>query len=149
MFMHESNGTFQNCVILLDEPGLHLHPDAQRDLLTRMEEYAAGNVLIYTTHLPFMIDLRKPDRIRALSETTSGTVVTEDLNETQPEAKFVLQAALGMSGSSSYLISQQNVVVEGIDDFWIITELSNLLVRSGEQGLPEEAFVTPAGGHLK
>src|SRR5689334_7320149 len=61
----------------------------------------------------------------------------------------VLQAALGMSGSSSYLISQQNVVVEGIDDFWIITELSNLLVRAGEQGLPEEAFVTPAGGHLK
>lgn len=146
MFMHESNGTFQNCVILLDEPGLHLHPDAQRDLLKRMEEYAAENVLIYTTHLPFMIDLRKPDRIRALSETASGTVVTEDLNETQPEAKFVLQAALGMSGSSSYLISQQNVVVEGVDDFWIITELSNLLVRSGEQGLPEEAFVTPAGG---
>ncbi len=64
MFMYESRGTFKNCVILLDEPGLHLHPDAQRDLLKRLEAYAEGNVLIYTSHLPFMIDLQAPERIR-------------------------------------------------------------------------------------
>src|SRR5207249_264500 len=46
MFMHESKGTFRGCVILLDEPGLHLHPDAQRELLTRLEEYAKENVLL-------------------------------------------------------------------------------------------------------
>lgn len=68
MFMYESKGTFKGCVILLDEPGLHLHPDAQKDLLLRLEEYAKENTLIYTTHLPFMIDLRKPERIRVLSE---------------------------------------------------------------------------------
>jgi predicted ATPase len=66
MFMYESKGTFKNCVILLDEPGLHLHPDAQKDLLKRMEEYARENTLLYTTHLPFMIDLQKPERIRVL-----------------------------------------------------------------------------------
>jgi len=49
MLMHESKGTFKGCVILLDEPGLHLHPDAQRDLLIRLEEYAKENALIYTT----------------------------------------------------------------------------------------------------
>ena len=32
LFMHESGGTFKNCVLLLDEPGLHLHPGAQADL---------------------------------------------------------------------------------------------------------------------
>ena len=37
MFMHESRGTFKDCVILLDEPGLHLHPGAQKDLLERLE----------------------------------------------------------------------------------------------------------------
>lgn len=146
MFMYESNGTFKNCVILLDEPGLHLHPDAQRDLLRRMEAYAKGNMLVYTTHLPFMIDLREPDRIRVLSETPNGTVVTDDLTQTQPEAKLVLQAALGMSGSTSYLLSQQNLVVEGVDDYWIVTELSNLLERSGETHLDDDIFVTPAGG---
>ncbi len=146
MFMYESKGTFQNCVILLDEPGLHLHPDAQKDLLVRMENYAKDNVLIYSTHLPFMIDLRNPERIRVLSETDRGTVVSGDLMKSQPEAKLVLQAALGMSGSTSYLVSQRNLVVEGVDDYWIITELSNLLERSSEQGLPEDLYITPSGG---
>ncbi len=146
MLMYESKGTFKNCVILLDEPGLHLHPDAQRDLLVRMENYAKGNTLIYTTHLPFMIDLRKPERIRVLSETNVGTKVTDDLMQTQPEAKFTLQAALGMSGSTSYLMAQRNTVVEGVNDFWIVTELSNLFIRSGLDGLPDDIFITAAGG---
>ncbi len=146
MFMYESKGTFKKCVILLDEPGLHLHPDAQKDLLKRMEEYARENTLLYTTHLPFMIDLQKPERIRVLSEAENGSFVTDDLTQTQPEAKFVLQAALGMSGSSSYLVAQRNLVVEGVDDFWIITELSRLMTATGEVGLPDDLFITPAGG---
>jgi predicted ATP-dependent endonuclease of OLD family len=146
LFMHESGGTFKNCVLLLDEPGLHLHPDAQRDLLKRMEAYAEGNVLIYTTHLPFMIDLRQPARIRVMSETSEGNAVSEDLTQSQPEGKLVLQAALGMSGSMSYLVAERNLVVEGVDDHWIVTELSNLLIRSGEEGLPDDVLITPAGG---
>ncbi len=146
MFMHESQGTFRGCVILLDEPGLHLHPDAQRDLLVRLEEYAKENTVLYTTHLPFVIDLRKPERIRVLSESRAGTKVSSDLTTTEPNAKFVLQAALGMSGSSSYLLSKQNLVVEGVDDFWIISELTELLERSGSKGLPDDVFITPAGG---
>ncbi len=146
MFMYESDGTFEGCVLLLDEPGLHLHPDAQKDLLRRLEEYARQNTLVYTTHLPFMIDLREPDRIRVMSDKDGKTTVTEDIVSSQPEARFVLQAALGMSGSSSYLLAERNLVVEGVDDYWIVTELSNLLERSGEQGLFEDVFVTPAGG---
>ncbi|MGH2638975.1 MAG: ATP-dependent nuclease, partial [Rhabdochlamydiaceae bacterium] len=146
MLMHETKGSLKNCVILLDEPGLHLHPEAQVDLLGRLEEYANDNTLIYTTHLPFMINLQEPDRIRVLSETEKGTVVTEDLTQSQPEAKLVLQAALGISGRTSFLVSEQNLVVEGVDDYWIITELSNLLRRSGRAGLPVDLMVTPAGG---
>jgi len=146
MFMYESKGTFKGCVILLDEPGLHLHPDAQKDLLRRMEEYAKDNTLIYTTHLPFMIDLRAPERIRVLSETENGIVVTDDLTQSQPEGKFVLQAALGMSGTTSYLVAQRNLVVEGVDDYWIITELSRLLDGAGLPALPTDVFITPAGG---
>jgi predicted ATPase len=146
LFMYESDGEFQNCVLLLDEPGLHLHPDAQKDLLMRLERYAEVNTLIYSTHLPFMIDLRHPDRIRVVSETLTGTVVTEDLAKSQPEARFTLQAALGMSGSSSYLLSKRNLVVEGVDDYWVVSELSNLFIRSGSIGLPEDVFVTSGGG---
>jgi predicted ATP-dependent endonuclease of OLD family len=146
MFMYETKGTFANCVILLDEPGLHLHPNAQRDLLRRLEEYATDNTLLYTTHMPFMIDLQHPERIRVLSESEEGTKVSADLTTSQTEAKFVLEAALGMSGSSSYLLSRRNLVVEGVDDYWIVNELSNLLRRAGLPALPDDIFITPAGG---
>jgi predicted ATP-dependent endonuclease of OLD family len=146
MLMHDTQGSLKDCVILLDEPGLHLHPEAQIDLLHRLADYAQGNTLIYSTHLPFMIDLQEPDRIRIISETDKGTVVTENLVDSQPEAKLVLQAALGISGRTSFLVAEQNLVVEGVDDYWLITDLSNLLRRSGERGLPEELLVTPAGG---
>jgi predicted ATP-dependent endonuclease of OLD family len=146
MFMYESRGTFKGCVLLLDEPGLHLHPDAQKDLLKRIESYSGDNTLIYSTHLPFMIDLRKPETIRVISESSEGTIVSDDLTNSQPEAKFVLQAALGMSGSASYLLAEKNLVVEGVDDFWLLTELSRLLERSTETHLSDDVFVTPAGG---
>ena len=146
ILMHESEGTFKGCVILLDEPGLHLHPEAQKDLLRRLEHYADGNTLLYTTHLPFMIDLKYPDRIRVLKETDNGIVVTTDLTESPPEAKFVLQAALGMDASQSFLVANRNLVVEGVDDYWVLTELSNLLRQGGAEGLPDDVLITPGGG---
>ena len=145
MFMHESKGTFEGCVILLDEPGLHLHPEAQKDLLLRLEEYANGNTLLYTTHLPFMIDLNHPDRVRVLKETENGIVVTTDFIESPPEAKFVLQAALGMDASQSFLVADRNLVVEGVNDYWVLTELSNLLQQDGKDGCPRDVLITPAG----
>jgi predicted ATPase len=147
LFMHESDGTFKGCVILLDEPGLHLHPDAQSDLLGRMEAYALGNTLVYSTHLPFLLDLRQPERIRILTAGDDGTAyVTDDITLSKPEEKLTLQAALGMKGRQSYLVAQRNLVVEGADDFMIVSELSNLLIRSGSAGLPEDVYVTAGGG---
>lgn len=144
MFMHESKGTFEGCVILLDEPGLHLHPDAQKDLLRLLKEYASGNRLLYTTHLPFMIDLDHPERIQILKETDDkGIVVTTDLTESSPEARFVLQAALGMDASHSLLIADHNLVVEGVHDYYILAGLSNLLKRNGKDGLLEDVRITP------
>jgi hypothetical protein len=115
------------------------------DLLDRLNEYARENTLIYTTHLPFMIDLKHPERIRVVSESEQGPVVTESLN-TEPDAKLVLQAALAIAGRTSYSAVEQNLVVEGIDDYWILTALSDLSLRSNKQGLPPDLLLTPSGG---
>ena len=144
MLMYESKGMFKDCVILLDEPGLYLHPDAQRDLLQRLEAYAGSNTLIYTTHLPFMVDLQKPERIRILNDTKEGAVVTADLTGCQPEAKFTLEAALGIEARASYLLTPRNLVVEGESECAILAELSNLFIRSGLEGLPDDVAVVPA-----
>lgn len=149
MFMNKSKGTFRNCVILLDEPGLHLHPDAQRDLIRRMEEYAKSNILIYTTHLPLMLDLEKPENIRILHEADSGTVVSEDFSNCLPVEKLVLDAALTMHIGSCYQIAAQNLVLPDIDDYRIIQELSRLWLRSGENGFSEDLFLFPTGNLME
>ncbi len=144
-FMHDSGGTFKGCVLLLDEPGLHLHPGGQEDLLRRLDAYSEENTTIYTTHLPFLVDLREPARIKVINQTDKGAVVSEDLGASQREEKLTLQAALGMRANQSYLIANRNLVVEGVDDYWIITELSNALERAGEEALPDDVMITAAG----
>jgi len=145
-FMHDSEGTFEGCVLLLDEPGLHLHPGGQEDLLKRLDAYAEKNTTIYSTHLPFLVDLREPARIKVINQGPDGAIVSDDLGASQPEEKLTLQAALGMRANQSYLVAERNLVVEGVDDYWILTELSNVLVRAGEDGLPDDVMTTAAGG---
>ena len=145
-FMHDSEGTFEGCVLLLDEPGLHLHPGGQKDLLERLDAYAKKNTLIYTTHLPFLVDLREPKRIKVIRQTEMGAIVSDDLGRTQTDERLTLQAALGMSAHQSYLVSKRNLLVEGVHDYWIITELSNIFEREGRVCLPEDVLITAAGG---
>ena len=145
-FMHDSEGTFEGCVLLLDEPGLHLHPGGQKDLLERLDAYAKKNTLIYTTHLPFLVDLREPKRIKVIKQTELGAIVSDDLGGTQTDERLTLQAALGMKANQSYLVSKRNLLVEGAHDYWIITELSNILEREDRACLPEDVLITVAGG---
>lgn len=145
-FMHDSEGTFEGCVLLLDEPGLHLHPGGQKDLLERLDAYARKNTLIYTTHLPFLVDLREPKRIKVIKQTERGAIVSDDFGGTQTDERLTFQAALGMSANQSYLVSKRNLLVEGVHDYWIITELSNIFDRQDRACLPEDVLITAAGG---
>ena len=146
MLTHETKETLKGSIILLDEPGLHLHPEAQEDLLKRLEAHSGKSNILYTTHLPFMIDLNHPDRIRILKETDNGIVVTTNFTESSKKEKLVLQAALGMKASQSFLVAKRNLVVEGKTDYWILTELSNLLKQNGDLGLPDDVHITPGTG---
>ena len=67
----------ENIFLLLDEPGLSLHPRAQKDLLRYINEKLRPNhQVIYTAHSPFMIDI---DHIFSL-RTVEDTVLVEQEN---------------------------------------------------------------------
>ena len=149
-FLYETEGTFENAVILLDEPGLHLHADAQRDLLVRLKEYAEGNQLIYTTHMPFMIDMERLDNIRICTESKDkGSTVSADLYSADEHARFPLQAALGLSISQSLFIGPYNLVVEGVTDFWLLSTMASILRSENRTSLDERVVITPSGGATK
>jgi hypothetical protein len=92
-----------------------------------------------------MLNLDKPERIRVISERADGTAfVTEDLSLSTAGEKLILQSALCMQGSRSQAVAQKNLVVAGVDNCLIISALSDLIWRSGKQGIPDDIFLTPA-----
>lgn len=62
MFLVESLGEHKNAILLLDEPGLSLHPLAQRDLSAFFDGLANTNQNLYTTHSPFLVDADRLER---------------------------------------------------------------------------------------
>lgn len=69
-------------ILLLDEPGLHLHEDAQEDLLRFMEELSFRYQIIYTTHSPYMLK-KRDTRIIRLINGHSGTKICAEKDETR------------------------------------------------------------------
>ena len=145
-FLYETQGTFKNAIILLDEPGLHLHASAQQDFLVRLKDYAKDNQLIYTTHMPFMIDMQRLDNIRVCTESTeNGSTVSADFYAADEQARFSLQVALGLSISEGLFTSPYNLVVEGVADFWLLATMARILQDENRTSLDERVTITPSG----
>ncbi len=70
-------GRANEYVFLIDEPGIHLHPAGQKDLVKVVEDLSVKNQVMYTTHSPFMIDREHPDRVILVSKDKDGTHVDE------------------------------------------------------------------------
>ena len=144
LLMQETKGTFKNCVILLDEPGMYLHPEGQKDLLARLKVHSKENTLIFTTHLPFLIDLEQPDSLRSIANTGEGTIVFNGLRS-DGDADITVETAILSGIASGLMAADQTLLVEDGDDALILSELSNLLVRSGEEGFVEGLQIIPGG----
>jgi hypothetical protein len=145
-FMYETRGEFRNAIILLDEPGLHLHAAAQRDLQARIAAYAQTNQLLYTTHLPFMIDYSRLDAIYIAEDLEGeGTKIRRPWETSDPDARFTVQAAFGLSWAQSLFSEQGTLVVEGMADYWLLSLASTLLQEAGGAGLHPSITITPAG----
>src|ERR1700745_3680237 len=74
-FTHASRGRFKNCILLLEEPGVHLHYSAQKDLLKVFEALKKDNQILYTTHLASMVDLSTPERVRIVEQINNHAIV--------------------------------------------------------------------------
>lgn len=141
-------GNAENAVLLLDEPGIHLHATSQGDLLRHLSA-DFKNQIIYTTHSPFMVPTENLDAVRTVNiDQDAGTTVTNDPSG-DARTLFPLQAALGFNLAQSLFIGLNNLVVEGVTDFWIMSAASEYLRGIGRTGLPKDLTLTPAGGAQK
>lgn len=141
-------GRAENAVLLLDEPGLYLHAKSQSDLLRHFEDDFTNQIL-YSTHSPFMVPTHALDSVRTVNiAEDSGTTVTND-PAGDARTLFPLQAALGYDLAQSLFVGPNNLVVEGVTDFWILSAVSAYLSDKGKAALVGDLTLTPAGGAQK
>ncbi|WP_420637275.1 AAA family ATPase [Candidatus Palauibacter sp.] len=147
VFLAESQGGHKDAMLLLDEPGLHLHPTAQQELIRFFERLAKDHLLAYTTHSPFLIDGEHLHRVRPVTEDERGhSCISSGTWPSDQETIFPLQAAAGYAMIRGLFQHHSNLLVEGMTDFYYLHALSQLCAKSGRASLPEDVHVTPCGG---
>lgn len=154
VFINERYDTHQGSILLLDEPGVTLHPMAQKDLFSFFEGLSKDNQILYTTHSPFLMDPDKLDQVRAVYVDSDGhSCVSSDLRarvnsgtDSAQKAIFPVHSALGLTVSEVMFLGCQVVLVEGPSDQFYLSAIKNVLLGKGLIRTPREIVFVPAGG---
>lgn len=74
----DSNAELENCILLLDEPETHLHPQAQEYFLSELKKITTNdrrNVVVFATHSNYMIDKAKLSRNFKVTKEKESTSI--------------------------------------------------------------------------
>lgn len=152
VFLVESAGDHKNSILLLDEPGLSLHPLAQRDLSAFFDNLAKTNQISYTTHSPFLVDADRLDRARKVFVAPDGTTkATENLRDDgqggqKSGAAYAVHSALNLTVAESLLLGCTPIIVEGPSDQHYLAAIKTLLIANGKIQPSRELVFPPSGG---
>jgi energy-coupling factor transporter ATP-binding protein EcfA2 len=152
IFLVESNRDHRDSILLLDEPGLSLHPLAQRDLSEFFENLATTNQLLYTTHSPFLVDADMLDRVRKVYVGPDGsTKASADLRRGNEDprksgATYAIYSALNMNVAESLLYGCHPAIVEGPSDQHYLSIIKTILIGSGRINPKRELVFPPSHG---
>lgn len=152
VFLVESEGDHEDSVLLLDEPGLSLHPLAQRDLSAFFDGLSSTNQILYTTHSPFLVDPDRLDRVRKVFVAQDGTTkASPDLrasgaDKAQAGASYAVYSALNLNVAESLLLGCKPIVVEGPSDQHYLTLIKAVLIGAGKIAPTRELVFPPGGG---
>lgn len=124
---------------LLDEPGISLHINAQRELLELFNHLAdKGNQVVYTTHSPYMLNTVGDGihKIRAVIKSEEGNTSiyktaydSRISNISQKDTLAPIVSALGMNIYDTFGPAKDklNIVTEGMSDYIYISTMAKLL----------------------
>ena len=146
VFFAEAADSYQNAILLLDEPGLSLHGLKQREFRTTVSRLAETNQLLFTTHSPFMVGPDELDLVRVveMKDRKTGTKVHTTVTAGDSTALLPLQEALGYDLAQSLFTQQRNLVLEGLTDYWYLEATAALLKAAGEIELSDNISLVPA-----
>lgn len=140
---------YERLVVLLDEPGLSLHGDAQRELVELIHSQSGPTKqFVYTTHSPFMIDPDRFDMIRIVdgSDPTKGAVVRTGIDCVGRDSLLPLQSALGYSVLTPLMIGPNILFVEGVSDLVYLRAWQLQMSEEGRESLDDRWSIVPSNG---
>jgi predicted ATP-dependent endonuclease of OLD family len=126
-------------VMLIDEPGLSLHARAQEDVLKVFEDLRENLQIIYCTHSPNLIDLKKLYRIIAVqrekdTDEKSETIVLDSrsLNEASADTLSPIYALMGTRlNDRQFIFPKNNLIVEDTVTFHYLDTMARLYGLEG------------------
>lgn len=150
----KAQGAYENNLILVDEPGLYLHAQAQQNVLDLLEEIADdNNQIIFSTHSPYLIDPDKLNRIRLVikDKTKKITQIENQFNKNADiETITPIITAIGLDISKGVAFAKKcNIIVEGVSDYYYILGMKKFLEQNKNYKFPEDVAIIPCVGESK
>lgn len=151
VFRAQAKNQLNNAILLLDEPGLHLHALKQREFRKTVAMLAQDNQILYTTHSPFMVGPEELHRVRLVEmvNRSTGTKIHNQLVSDDPRSVFPLQAALGYDLAQSMFSQRRNLVTEGLTDMWFLEGLAGAMREAAIPTMRDNIALVPAGSSSK
>lgn len=137
---------YKNAILLLDDPGVLLHPSGHKDLLRRFNSYLDDEVrTIYSTHLPSLINKASIDSIRVVYREEGQTHVVKNFWKlSNLDAWAPIRSSLGIDLTDSLFFGTHTIMVEGPSDAIYFQDLMRIL-RENNRNV-SLGFVLPIGG---
>ena len=143
----------ENYIVLLDEPGVFLHVNAQKKVLELFENFVSNNnQIIYTTQHPTMIYQDHLDRVRLMIKDENGNTNISNHYYSLPhkmggktETITPILQALGMKMGYSFNsidVDKINIITEGISDYNYLKIYFNQIGTSNEYNIIPSTSVT-------
>ena len=134
-------GKIRNTLLLIDEPGIGLHPSATRHLRNELLRISRKNYVVYSTHSIFMIDNKNIERHYIVKKKNEITNI-ESAEESIIADEEVLYKALGYSAFS--ILEEKNLIFEG----WRDKHLFRVVLKSVDADLAKK-YKDTRTSHIK
>ena len=119
-------------LVMIDEIELHLHPDWQRSVISRLMKVFPNCQFIVTTHSPQVLGQVEPKNIRLLSKDESGEIVcTTPTQSFGMDSNWILQHIMGTNHRERNTEKKLDEIYHAIDNeqyneaLSLVTELRN------------------------
>ena len=155
-----SQSGVRRTVVTLDDPGIHLHPEAEKLLFRAFFHVTTQAQIIYTTHSPALIDRQEIGRLRIIerptdagAEDTFGTKIVNEIKDARTSGEQVdplstARDAVGWQLSDSLFQGEETILVEGPSDRDYFYMFNQYLRWNGEEHIDNPTFVSSGGDQL-